>query len=82
MAHREYLHHIQQSMKWNTAQHNVKINDMVIIKDDRLPPTRWLLGRIVGVTPGNDGLVRVVKIRTKNGELDRPITKICLLPSQ
>lgn len=79
--HVEYLHHIQQTQKWNHRQPNVKIDDMVIIKNDQLPPTRWLLGRIVAVTCGKDGLIRVVKIRTKNGEIDRPITKICVLPN-
>ncbi|GFU58974.1 hypothetical protein TNCV_1490911 [Trichonephila clavipes] len=40
----------------------------------------WLLGRVVEVYHGFDGKVRTVRIKTKNGEFRRPITKICILP--
>ncbi|GFV14676.1 hypothetical protein TNCV_2586491 [Trichonephila clavipes] len=38
------------------------------------------LGRVVEVYHGSDGKVRTVRIKTKNGEFRRPITKICILP--
>jgi hypothetical protein len=53
---------------------------MVLIKEDNLPPFKWLLGRIDQVIPGQDGKVRVVIVNTKSGPLKRPISKICLLP--
>jgi len=57
------------------------INDVVIIKEDCTPPTRWKLGRIVKVHPGGDGIVRVVTLRTITGvEMQRPVAKLCRLP--
>ncbi|GFW38091.1 hypothetical protein TNCV_835301 [Trichonephila clavipes] len=35
--------------------------------------------RVVEVYHGSDGKVRTVRIKTKNGEFRRPITKICIL---
>ena len=30
--------------------------------------------------PGADGVIRVVTLKTADGELQRPIVKLCLLP--
>ena len=35
--------------------------------------------RIVGTYPGNDGLVRKVRIKKRDREYDRPIHKLCLI---
>ena len=32
--------------------------------------------------PGPDGVVRAVKLKTKSGELTRPVVKLCLLEKQ
>ena len=42
-------------------------------------PTQWPIARVVEVHQGQDGHVRVVKIRTKNGVYTRPVTKVALL---
>lgn len=41
--------------------------------------TAPLLGRIEDVLPDSKGLVRTVKIKTKTGVYERPVTKLCLL---
>ncbi|KAL0811450.1 hypothetical protein ABMA28_009850 [Loxostege sticticalis] len=76
----EYLQSLQQRSKWITAKEDIKINDVVVVKDDNLPPTRWALGRVLDVHPGMDEHVRVVTLKTKGGIMKRPITKLCLLP--
>ncbi|CAG7835706.1 unnamed protein product [Allacma fusca] len=53
---------------------------LVLLKDERLPPTEGKLGRIVQVHPGPDGLVRVATLKTESGELKKPIVKLCPLP--
>jgi len=53
---------------------------MVIVKTDGLIASTWPLARVVDVHPGADGLTRVVTLRTANGEIQRPIHKLCLLP--
>lgn len=77
---REYVIRLQQRPKWAERSVNVKRDDLVIILEDNLPPTQWILGRILETHPGSDGLVRAVTIKCKNSVVKRPITKIALLP--
>ncbi|XP_055903820.1 uncharacterized protein LOC129939726 [Eupeodes corollae] len=37
----EYLTRLQQRPKWTQIQENVKVGDIVLIKDERFPPTNW-----------------------------------------
>lgn len=76
----EYVSQLQVRTKWQSNSSNIKKGTVVIIKDDRLPPLRWSLGRIETLHPGNDGIVRVVTIRTQRGLIRRGMTKICPLP--
>lgn len=77
---REYLVRLQQRPKWNKKSENIKENDLVIVIEDNLPPSRWILGRVIHTHPGSDGLVRVATIRCKGTTLKRPIAKLALLP--
>ncbi|GFQ79210.1 DUF5641 domain-containing protein [Trichonephila clavata] len=60
----DYLTQLQQSIKWQKHQPNLKINDLVLIKEDNLPPLKWKLGRVIKVYEGLDGKVRVVNLKT------------------
>ncbi|UYV72403.1 K02A2.6-like [Cordylochernes scorpioides] len=77
---KDYLNGLQQRNKWKTISPNVDINMLVLIKEERMPPARWLMGRVVETHPGKDGLVRVVSVRTSVGVLRRPLVKLVLLP--
>lgn len=76
----EYLSRLQQRPKWVNKHRNIKINELVLIKDNRLPPSKWLLGRITAVHPGKDAQVRVVSVQCGGSIIKRPITKISPLP--
>ena len=76
----EYLHHLQQRSKWRISQSNVKIGDLVLIKEDNLPPLVWKKAIISDLHPGKDGVTRVVSLKTSTGTIKRPIIKICVLP--
>lgn len=75
----DYLTSIQVRHKWYVRGKNMKPNDMVVVRDDNLPPSQWTIGRIVETFPDKEGLVRTVKIRTASSVLLRPLTKICIL---
>ncbi|UYV72813.1 hypothetical protein LAZ67_10000865 [Cordylochernes scorpioides] len=77
---KDYLNGLQQRNKWKTISPNVDINTLVLIEEERMPPARWLMGRVVETHPGKDGLVRVVSVRTSVGVLRRPLVKLVLLP--
>ncbi|KAL0829413.1 hypothetical protein ABMA28_004186 [Loxostege sticticalis] len=76
----EYLQHLQTRSKWRNPSENMKVNDIVIIKEDNMPPGKWALGRIIQVHPGTDGFVRVVSLKTQNNIIKRPIIKLIKLP--
>lgn len=76
---KEYLHQLTQRNKWRTANVNIKVGDLVILKDENTAPTFWPIARVVQTFPGRDGLVRVVEVKTQNTTLRRPIAKVCLL---
>ncbi|XP_073959815.1 uncharacterized protein [Choristoneura fumiferana] len=77
----EYLNTLQQRHKWQNVVPSPSVGDVVIIKDEDLPPAKWLLGRIRTLHPGSDNLVRVVSVQCKGGNImKRPLSKLILLP--
>lgn len=81
--HQEYIHHLQHRPKWQRVTKDIfQIGSLVLLKEDRIPPGLWKMGRIVQVWPGSDGHVRVVSVQTQNNIVKRGITKLCVLPMQ
>ncbi|XP_023309862.1 uncharacterized protein LOC111691384 [Anoplophora glabripennis] len=77
---KEYVSELQQRVKWNQQSTPLRKGAMVVIKEDHLPPLFWRLGRITQLFPGPDNVSRVALIKTKNGEVKRCFSKICVLP--
>lgn len=76
---REYLPQLQKRQKWNHPARNFAQGDVVLIVDESAPRGSWLMGRIVKIMVDEHGVVRKVRVKTKTNELERPITKLCLL---
>ncbi|KAJ8980536.1 hypothetical protein NQ317_008333 [Molorchus minor] len=78
----EYVHQLQARVKWNSnVENQVKIDDIILIRNENAPPLKWCLGRVKEVHPGADKIVRVVTIRCSDGSMiKRPLSKICVLP--
>ena len=76
---REYLPQLLQRSKWRRGERDVAIGDVVLIMDYQLPRNEWRLGRVLETFPGQDGHVRTVRLRTKDGECVRPIARLCML---
>ena len=57
----------------------MKIDDVVLIKDENTPRNDWSICVIVNVEPDSKGLVRSAVVRTKTIELRRPVHKLVLL---
>ena len=58
--------------KWYRVRENLQIGDLVLELVANHKRGKWKY-------PGQDGLVRKVRIKTKDGEFDRPIHRLCLL---
>ncbi|KAG8232856.1 hypothetical protein J437_LFUL012660 [Ladona fulva] len=78
--HKEYLHTLQQRSKWTIAKDGLKEGNLVLIQEPNAPPLVWPLGRVIATFPGEDGIVRVVQLRTTKGILSRPAIKVFPLP--
>lgn len=79
---KEYLPQTQIRGKWTSNSVQLAKDDVVIIKDDCMPPAKWKLGIVVELHPGSDGTVRVATLRTANGtHMRRPVIKLCRLPT-
>ncbi|XP_047996386.1 uncharacterized protein LOC125234220 [Leguminivora glycinivorella] len=76
----EFLTRLQERPKWKIRQQEFNVGDLVLIKDYRLPPSKWLLGRVLLKHPGKDNVTRVYDVRTATGVLTRSISKLCPLP--
>lgn len=76
----EYLTQLNQRYKWAKVSPEPNIGDIVLVKEDNLPPAKWLYGRIEAKHPGPDNITRVVTIRCKNNLIKRAISKLLILP--
>ena len=93
---REYLQSIQVRSCWRNPKEDVHKGDIVLLKDDSVCRADWKVGRVVETFPGEDGLVRKVRLLMgtslldKRGKplqqrsyLDRPVHRlVVLLPHQ
>ena len=77
----EYLPQLQVRDKWTSSCKMLEVKDLVIVKEDNMPPAKWKMARITKIHPGCDGKIRVATIRLANGnEIKRPVIKLCRLP--
>ena len=81
--YKECISDLNKRSKWKyPTGSGLKVGDMVILKEDNLPPLKWPLGRIEQLYPGSDGIVRVVLVKTTKGSFKRAVVKICVLPME
>ena len=77
----EYLPTLTIRSKWTSKTANVNVGDLVLMNETNTPRGKWPLGRVTKLFPGDDGIVRVVDVTTKDGTYRRPMTKICVIDS-
>ncbi|KAL1448295.1 hypothetical protein WDU94_003587 [Cyamophila willieti] len=58
------------------SEREVKVGDMILIGDDNVKRMDWPIGVVTEVIEGRDSVVRVVRVRTSNGTLTRPVQRI------
>ena len=78
----DYLDSFKRTSKWHNPSRSLRVGDVVILREDNVIPARWPLARVVTAHAGNDGLVRVVSVKTSTGTYRRPVTKVVLLPTE
>lgn len=59
---KEFLQSLQMRQKWLKPQHDLRIDNIVLIKDECLARNHWELARVVKTNQGEDGHVRKVEL--------------------
>ena len=83
---------LQTRQKWIKPQRNLKIGNIVLVRDDDLPRNQWKLARVDETLPSDDGCIRKVTVAIGTYLLDsrgrrthevprlkRPIHKLVLI---
>lgn len=67
--------------KWHStdASRQLKVDDIVLVFDERSPRCCYPKGRIIDVSVSNDGLVRKATVQTSTGIYERPVVKLAKL---
>ncbi|XP_076660487.1 uncharacterized protein LOC143363840 [Halictus rubicundus] len=77
----EYLQELTVRRKWHSGgTFHLPIGSMVILQEDNTPPMKWPLGRVTAIHPGEDGIIRVVTVKTSRGEYKRSVKRLSPLP--
>lgn len=76
---KDYLHELQTRNKWQKPEANLKVDDLVILRDDA-PVLQWPMGRVTSTSTGKDGAVRAVEVLAKGRLLTRSIRTLIKLP--
>ncbi|XP_039746104.1 uncharacterized protein LOC120623888 [Pararge aegeria] len=76
----EYLTKFYHRHKWSYQTAEPRVGDVVLVKEDNLPPARWLYGIITQKHTGPDGLTRVVSLKCKKTIIKRSTSKLIILP--
>ncbi|XP_064120739.1 uncharacterized protein LOC135225336 [Macrobrachium nipponense] len=77
---KEYLQSLRDRHYFNgdttqPFQTKIKVGDVVLVHNDT-PRCMWKLPRVIQLMPSADGLVKVVKLQTGNGETTRSVDKL------
>ncbi|XP_039309666.1 uncharacterized protein LOC120358695 [Solenopsis invicta] len=76
----EYLNELQTRNKWIREGPRLDVGTIVLIKDKGAPCTRWAMGKVIMVHPGEDGVVRTATVKTPAGQIKRAANHLCPLP--
>lgn len=85
---KEYVSQIALRQKWHERRRNVRVGDVVLVKDVNSPRIEWPLARVTEVRMDDDGLVRKVIVKlarkdtTSTSILERSVHKLVLLIEQ
>lgn len=71
---KEYLGQLVQKRGQKDCE--IRVGDIVLIGSENLKRIHWPIARVQELCTGRDGRTRVVKVKTKNGILVRPVRRL------
>jgi hypothetical protein len=77
----EWLLTMHKAQKWIADSKNLKVGDVVLIRNENTKPATWPMGRVQKVHADSKGCVRVVDVKERNKIKARPVNKLVHLLS-
>ncbi len=71
-----YLQSLHHRTKWTAATSNVKIGDVVFVKDETLQHRTWPIAKIIKIYPGPDKVVRTVDLLCHGKSITRAVNRL------
>ncbi len=68
---KEYLASLSSSSKWNTTRRNIKVGDVVLVKDENASLLEWPIAIVTQTMEDEDHLVRRCKVQIGSKDLDK-----------
>ncbi|KAF2887722.1 hypothetical protein ILUMI_18451 [Ignelater luminosus] len=72
----EYLRQLSRKRPCLSRKSTLRVGEIVLVGNDNQKLLHWPLAKIVEIITGKDGEIRVVRLKTANGELVRPVQRI------
>ena len=73
----EYLHGLRERHDLRGGKEaNIKVGQVVLIKNDERNRGKWNLGIVVGLLKGRNGIVRAVRLRAGKSYLERAVQQL------
>jgi len=76
---KQYLPMLQLRQKWLQPTRNLRVGDLVLMKNEAVRRGNWPKALVTDIFPDQDGIVRRVRIRTAASSYLRDVRKLCLL---
>lgn len=73
---KEYLGQLTHKVKAKVQDMNLKLGDVVILECDKVKRVDWPLAVIEELMPDQDGIIRLVRVKTSHGTLLRPVQRL------
>ena len=77
-----YLSAMQARQKWRGEADNLSKGDVVLMIDPQHSRASWPLAKVIETLPGDDGRVRVVKVKVGDRIYTRPVVRLIRLPDE
>ena len=75
----EYLPTLTRRVKWCERTDPIKERDVVYVCDPNLPRSQWCREVVTGVRLGSDNVARSATVKTVNGVIQRPVSRLAVL---
>ncbi|KRY40067.1 hypothetical protein T01_1077 [Trichinella spiralis] len=77
----KYITTFAPRKKWRKTGQEPRVGDIVLVHEPGTTWSKWLIGRITDIHPSEDGVIRSVTVKTKQGAVTRSARSLRLVES-